>query len=229
MRKVLIFLIFIVCANAESVYATFEAEGIKHAKLSLQTQGVVTATFAEVGKRVKKGDLLLTLESSEQKAQLDLAQSDLELAKNRFDRAFAIKDTISKDELEAHEAGYKRTKALAEYHKAVVANRELKAPFDGVVAGKFVQVGELIERASNGAYLIVDDSTTKLVLSFDQRYLDLIKKGQNYRFKINGVEFNAEIDQIYPTVATATRKANAVVYTKGVPHGVFGDGFIEVK
>lgn len=229
MKKILYLLLLASLIKADEIYATFEAEAVRFSNLSLRASGVIDAIYVDVGERVSKGDLLLTLESSEQKAQLAIALADLDLAQNRLERANAISESISRDELDLHRANYKRAKAQVDYHQAVVNNRVLKAPFDGVIAKRFVHMGDLIERSQNGLFMIVDDTMSKLILSFDQRYLDLVRKDQIYRLKVNGKERNATISEIYPTLERTTRKAHATAYVKGVPHGLFGDGYIEVK
>lgn len=231
MKKLIIFVSLYACLLADQVYSTLEAEAIRHAKLSLQAQGVITQIFVSVGSKVKKGDLLLLLASGEQKALLATAKADETLAKNRYERALAIQDTMSKDEFEAYEANYKRAEAQTLYYAEVVANRELRAPFDGVIARKFVEVGDLIERSNDGAFELVDNSSAKLILSFDQRYLPRVATDQTFVYKIDGETTKrvGKIAQVYPTIDKSTRKAQAEVITTGVTHGIFGDGYIEVE
>lgn len=213
--------------KADEIYATFEAEGVQFAHLSLQAQGVIEQINADVGSRVQKGDLLLRLQSREEAELLKAARVDLVQARNRFERFSAIKETISLEEYEGYEAAYLKAEANFKYRQAVLENRELRAPFNGVVAARYVHPGDLIERAGQGALMLVDDSRTKLIVSFDQRYLPQVKAGMVYDFSVDGGEKRrAMIEYVYPTVDPATRKARAAAYTKGVTHGLFGEGRI---
>lgn len=230
MKKLLILLSFLLSGAyaAEGVYATFEAEGARHASLSLQSQGVIVQVSADVGARVKKGDLLLRLESREQEQLLKMAEIDFRQAKNRYDRYSELKETLSLEEFEGYESAYLKAQANLAYQKAVLENRELRAPFDGVIAARHVHPGDLIERAQNGAFEIVDDSRIKLVISFDQRYLLSVKPGMSYEYRVDGegMRRTAIIESVYPTVDSAARKARAAARTEGVAHGLFGDGLI---
>lgn len=214
--------------KAEPVYATFEAEGALFASLSLQSQGVIERVYADVGSRVKKGDLLLQLESREQTQLTRMAEIDYKQAKNRFERFSALRETISLEEFEGYEAAFLKAEANYAYQRALLGNRELRAPFDGVITARHVHPGDLIERAQKGAFELVDDSSVKLVISFDQRYLPQVRPGMAYEYRVDGSGEKrvTTLENVYPSVDPATRKARAAAYVKGVTHGLFGEGSI---
>ncbi|MGE4295269.1 MAG: efflux RND transporter periplasmic adaptor subunit [Campylobacterales bacterium] len=231
MKKLLLWTALLAAAvslKAESVYATFEAEGAQHASLSLQAQGVIEAVYADVGSRVEKGALLLTLESREQTQLVRAAEIDYAQAKNRYERFKGLKETLSLEEFEGYEAAYLKAEANLKYQQALLDNRMLRAPFGGVIAARHVHPGDLIERAQTGAFELVDDSRIKLVISFDQRYQAQVKPGMVYEFRVDGggAKRTAVIESVYPTVDPATRKAKAAAYVTGVVHGLFGEGQI---
>ena len=68
----------------------------------------------ESGRPVKKGDILVKLDSSAEQAQLRSSQADAELARADFDRArdLSQRKVISKAELDAASSKYMQRKAV---------------------------------------------------------------------------------------------------------------------
>jgi HlyD family secretion protein len=144
----------------------------RRAKLSPQEGGRVVALPHRKGDRVKAGDAVLELDSSVQRAKLELARREVdtaaaerrraclaaeragrELARNR---GLAAKGIVSTDVLDQVESAALTAEAACEAAQATekrveaavqVADRELdytvlRTPFDGVIADLSIEVGE---------------------------------------------------------------------------------------
>ena len=72
--KKLLFLLISLNLFADSVYASFDVVAQKSAKLSLQSFGIVNKINVDIGKKVKKNDILLELDSSIEQIGLDDAK-----------------------------------------------------------------------------------------------------------------------------------------------------------
>lgn len=72
---------------------------------------------------------------------------------------------------------------------------------------------------------------TKLLLSFDSKFIDVVKVGQEFRYRLEGgdKEFSSTIDLIYPTIDVRNRKVYAISYVKELKVGLFGEGKIIIK
>lgn len=153
-------------------------EAVEQATLSAQTPGRVAQVPVEVNDRVRTGALLVRLRATEQVADLDMAQAALSAAAARDAQARAqfdrVKDMYERqvvarttfDEAlaarDAAGAGLAAARAGLEAAREGVAYTELRAPYDGVVTAKHVQVGEavtpgtpLVAVASLGARRVV--------------------------------------------------------------------------
>ncbi len=150
------------------------------AKLSPQTGGAVVAIPHRKGDRVRRGDLLLELDGSVQRAQLELARKDVAAAEARAREACLAADLAQREldrGTELHRKGITpdqrldtlrterdRTAAACAAARATVeearaqvtvAERQLAltrlaAPFDGVVADVSTEVGEWITPSPPG-------------------------------------------------------------------------------
>jgi RND family efflux transporter MFP subunit len=135
-------------------------EAVNQATLSAQTAGRVAEVKVEVNDRVRAGDLLLRLRATEQVAGLGQAQAQLQAAQAQEAQARAQHDRI-RDMYErkvvaratydaavaardSAVAALAAARAGVESAREGVAYTELRAPFDGAVTARRVQVGEAV-------------------------------------------------------------------------------------
>ncbi len=132
----------------------------EQAMLSAQTGGRVVRLAADVDQRVNRGATLLRLTDEEQRAaaeaasaQLRAAEAQLADAQARFRRASELvgDQLISRDEFDRVRAAHDAASATRDAAAAglVQARRQLDyttvaAPYDGIVAQRFVELGETV-------------------------------------------------------------------------------------
>lgn len=69
----------------------------------------------------------------------------------------------------------------------------------------------------------------KLILSFDEKYKDIVKVGQKFIYNVGDKKDQVgKIDIIYPSINQKTRKIYAEVYITNLTPGAFGEGKIEI-
>ena len=83
----LLFLFSLSFVRAEELYASFNVEAKMQSRLVLESVGVVEQIFVEVSQNVKKGDLILSLDSKSEKIALQNAKNDHALALVEFQNA----------------------------------------------------------------------------------------------------------------------------------------------
>ena len=95
MKKVFIATLFIFNALiAGEVYATFDVVSEKSSELGLSISGVVGALHVEVGDKVKKGDLILSLDNGQEKKELEIAKKNAEHSQKTYERYTSLKFRI---------------------------------------------------------------------------------------------------------------------------------------
>lgn len=108
--------------------------------------GVVQSVLARRGDRVKQGDLLCELESGDLRLRLELARLEAEKSEAEFTRARGLHEVhaISEEEYEA--ADYRRRSAAREVEMAAheLEKASVRAPFDGTVSSREVEVGQVL-------------------------------------------------------------------------------------
>ncbi|MGR3807115.1 efflux RND transporter periplasmic adaptor subunit [Pasteurella testudinis] len=189
-----------------------EATGIirpnQGAMLSSQAAGTVKSIFVQAGQEVKKGDLLIELDSDVEKANLAAYQAQLTSVQANYQRYVTLfrSKSVSKSDLDNAESSYKALVANIESAKATIARRQIYAPFDGVTGiiqvntGEYVTVGQAMIR-------VEDISTTKIDFSIGQNNLENLFIGQKVTAVVDafaGETFAAKISAIEPAVTSTS-------------------------
>lgn len=232
--------------SAETIYATFDVEPAKKAELSLTSSGTIEGLKVDVGSRVKKGDVLLWLDNTDMKASLELAKAKLELAQinakfaeRNFERFDKVKNVIDAGEYDRYvsaketaQSSIREAEANVRYKQALLDKTVLKAPFDGVIYDKPVEVGDVVSGAMIKILLRLQSAQeNKLKLKVDQKYWTRLKPGQVFTYTVDGdpTPRTGTISKVYPTADSGNRKIIVEVPAKGLVPGLFGEGRIEVE
>ncbi len=166
-------------------------EAINQTTLSAQTRGQVEEILFDVDDYVEKGQLVVRLKDTEQKAGLDQARADLKEASARLqesrDDFTRTKDLFgrklaSQSQLDKSTAALKSAKARKEAADARLAQAteqyeytRIKAPYSGIVTHRHVEVGEI---ASPGQELMSGISLDQLRVNVElpQRLIPVIRE-----------------------------------------------------
>lgn len=233
MKKILItLLMFVSFANAAEVYATFLVHPLKDANLAFIASGIVDKINVSVGSRVHKGEILAELENSDIKAMLEIARTTYKYAKKDYERQLKIKNLIDEAKFDAVANKYESAKDQLAYQQALYNKTFLKAPFNGVIYSKEIEVGDAVSGMMlRTAFKIQSSSKRKLLLKFDQKNRKLVHVGDTFQYKIDGDEkiYKGKISKIYPRANFQDRKITAEVLTNDFTPGLFGDGYIISK
>jgi len=147
----------IVTVHLETVPALTEVTGTVHAveraQLAAKVMGSIDEMPFTLGQRVKRGDTLVTISAGEIKARVAQAESQYnqasrDLARERELLPKGASTATMVNDLEDRWAGAEAKLREAE---VILSYATIRAPFDGVIARKFVNVGDL---ASPGIPLV---------------------------------------------------------------------------
>jgi membrane fusion protein (multidrug efflux system) len=182
---------------------------VQGATISAELGGTVAEIGFQSGAPVKKGDVLLKLDTSAEQAQLRSAQADAELAKADFDRArdLAARKVISQAELDAASAKYTQRKAAVDNTQSVIDKKEIRAPFDGVAGIRAVNPGQTVPPGQN---LVSLQSLDQVFVDFSlpQQQLSDVQQGFTVAVTtdaIPGREFEGKLTAVNAAIDPATR------------------------
>lgn len=231
-RLILSLLLLSSSMQAEDVYATFNVQADKSANLAFTSSGIVSHISVDVASVVKKDDVLAQLQNSDLKAALNIANTSLKYEKKEYDRQLKVKHLLDESRLDSYAFKYENAKAKMEYQQALFDKTILRAPFDGVIYEKSVEVGDAVSGAMIRTILKIQSlEKRKLILSFDQKYWKNIKVGQSFKYGVDGDSktYMGKISKVYPYADSGNRKIKAEVKAKDFTPGLFGDGYILIE
>ena len=126
---------------------------IHRAVLAAKVMGAIEEMPIALGQRVSSGDVLARISAGEISARLTQAQSQLSAARRDLERERALltKGASTVDMVEGLEDRFDGAQAMVREAEVMLGYATVRAPFDGVVARKLVQTGDL---ASPGLPLV---------------------------------------------------------------------------
>ena len=119
---------------------------VRAVTVASELPGLVRELGFDSGAAVRRGDVLVKLDSSVEEAQLAAAEADATLAKTSVRRARLLREGNSNTpaELEAAEARASQSAANAAVLRATIAKKIIRAPFDGRVAIRQIELGQVV-------------------------------------------------------------------------------------
>ena len=199
--------------------ATLEA--LNSVSLTAATSGRLEKLYAKDGARVQKGALLAKIDDSELRAQLKQAQSNKQLAQQKFDRTKALfeKNGVTQVDLESAEASLKSAEASVELIGAQIAKTEVRAPFTGVLGFVNVSVGAWLTTGTPVATLS-EVRELKAKFSLPQRYASTLKVGDavTVRDEERGIEKSGKVKALDATLSESSRTRQIMVVVENA-HG----------
>ena len=118
---------------------------VQRATIAAKVMGAIVELPVALGQRVKAGDLLVKISAGEISARVLQAQSQLNQAKRDLDRErdLLAKNASTADMVKGLEDRFAMTQAMVREAEVMLGYATVLAPFDGVVARKLVNAGDL--------------------------------------------------------------------------------------
>ncbi len=161
-------------------------------EVSCEIDGKVEEINFEEGQRVKKGDVLVKLNS-------DLLMSDLKKAKLDFNRA----KNLFNEKLISEEI-YDERRFEMERLEIELRKKHIKAPFDGVIISKHVDRGEWLSTGSI-VMTIARDDVVDIIAEVPEDIIGYIKSNMGVTIKTGGKEIQGKVITIIPRGDVSTR------------------------
>jgi RND family efflux transporter MFP subunit len=191
--------------------------------------GRVAAIFVEAGDHVKRGQVLAHLNVSvlepqvaNLEAALDQARAEAELADAEYRRAQAVgaSGALSAEETQRRRssavtaaARVKVATAQLEEARARLARTEIRAPADGVILTRNVEVGQTAVAGGEALFRLSKDGEVELRGQVAEQDLPLLKVGQSVDVRLTGTPkvYEGSIRLLGAVIDPATRLGTARV------------------
>lgn len=216
-----------------TVAATGTLNPLNSVQVGSQISGTIAELHADFNSRVHKGQLIALIDTTFLVASVRDAQSSVERAtaeakqaEIQLDRAktLAEKNLVSKVDLEAAEvnrqsadAALKSAVAQLDRAKINLKYASIRAPVDGVVVARNVDVGQTVAASFSAPTLFVianDLKQMQLEANIDEADIGMVKVGQHVTFTVNAYPdetFEGVVSQVRLEPVTVQDVVNYVI------------------
>jgi len=230
------------------------------AEIKSEYGGVVARVYVNDWAQVRKGDPLLKVDTREGEVLLLKAKAALEMAKagqleaeaavaradREYDRAVKLQESglltrqgmddartqkeaaaarIAAAKAQVTAAGEDVSHATTRLSKAVI-----RSPFDGTVAERLVNAGDLVGEMQKVVFRLVDNRLLELTVSVPSTEMAALRVGQPVRFSTDafpGREFEGTVAHINPSVSPGDRSVRVIAEVRNVPEVLKGGLFVK--
>jgi HlyD family secretion protein len=231
---------------ADVVGATGTLQAVTTVQVGSQVSGTIQQLLADFNSRVQKGNVIARLDPSLFQARLGQAQANLVSARANVDRSRAtLEDAAQKlaraealsrenllpaSDLETARANHSSAAAQVKASQAAVTQAAaavnqaevdlghtvIRAPIDGIVVARNVDVGQTVAASLQAPTLFViaqDLSQMQVVASIDEADIGRVRAGQTANFRVDSFPeetFAGRVEQVRlqpttPSSASTTR------------------------
>ncbi len=213
-----------VVAQKETWPSTMEVIGtaaaIQGVTVSADLPGTIDKIHFESGQWVKEGQILVELDTRQERAQLASLEAQRDLAGINYGRAQELvkEGVIAKQEYDNAAAQQKATEAQVGDIKAAIARKTIRAPFSGVLGIRQVSLGQYL---AAGQAIVSLQTLSPIYVNFGVPQQDSGKMVAGHVLKVTstdvpGVNFTGRIIALDSVINEQTRniQVQAVVTNK---------------
>lgn len=238
-------------ALASGPVVTGSIQPERKADLRAEVSTVVLQVLKENGEAVKRGDVIVRLDETSirdnlnsandaaRNAALALDQADRNLQRLKTLRASGMTSMQALDDAEVRR-NTAQSEVSAAKARAVQAQQQLqrtvvRAPFDGVVSERKVSAGDTA-LAGKELVKVIDPNSMRFVGRVSADKIGMVKTGQSVSFRINGYanqEFRGKVTRLDPAANDVTRQVEVLVAFSDSKQprvsGLYAEGNIEAE
>lgn len=177
--------------------------------VTTQIAGQVREIHFVSGQRVKKGDKLVQLDDAPERADLANFEAQAHLAEANMERTMTLlkSDFVARQTMDQNRSVLDQAKAQIQRTQAIIDQKLIRAPFDGVLGIRQVNLGQYIGAGTNIVGLINLD-TLHVDFRLPEQNASKLTIGQEIDIAADampGKSFKAKITAIEPRVSESTR------------------------
>ncbi|MGA2730919.1 MAG: efflux RND transporter periplasmic adaptor subunit [Terracidiphilus sp.] len=194
---------------------------IQGVTVSADLPGTIDKIHFESGQWVREGDILVELDTRQERAQLDNMEAQRDLARINYDRAQQLlkEGVISRSEYDTASAQQKTTEAQVNDTRAAIARKTIHAPFTGLLGIRQVSLGQYL---AAGQAIVSLQSQDPIYVNFGVPQQETTKMAPGHVLRVTnsdlpGMAFSARINALDSVVNEQTRniQVQAILSNKG--------------
>ncbi len=203
--------------SAQTLPAVGSLVSVHQVVVSAEVSGQITRIGYNGGDKVRKGDILVEMNIQRERADLDSAKAALQLADVALRRATDLQQrgNVSQAQLDQAKSQYDVAKAGVARAEAAIAYKIIRAPFDGLLGTRDVEVGQYISPGQKLAEL-TDLSQLYMNFTVPEQQRPRLAVGQSVEIIVDAhpdKKFVGKVGVINPQIDAAARSVKLQALT----------------
>lgn len=188
--------------------------------LKSEVAGRVTAIRFTEGQQVKKGQLLIQLDTDLLSAELAQSKANLDLAQSEYARYQALykEQQVSAIDYERKKAEVAQAQAAMSLVQAKLRQKEIRAPFSGVIGLRQFSIGDVLQ-ANQALVSLASFSPLKADIKIPETSSSKINLKQAITFTVDAIPNLVLNGQVVAMESSLDSSSRAVVVRAAIPHG----------
>lgn len=184
-------------------------EATRQVMVAAEVDGRVAQILFTPGEAVKAGQLLVQLNDAPEQGELARLQAQARNARALLDRTRRLVplQAATREQLDQAVADHEQAAADVRRVQALIDQKRIKAPFDGVLGVRRVNLGQFA-RAGDPLVSLTDASSLYANLTLPEQALGVLRVGQPVAVTVDahaGREFPGKVTTVEPQVDPGTR------------------------
>ncbi|MCU6615004.1 efflux RND transporter periplasmic adaptor subunit [Achromobacter mucicolens] len=184
-------------------------EATRQVMVAAEVDGRVAQILFTPGEAVKAGQLLVQLNDAPEQGELARLQAQARNARALLDRTRRLVplQAATREQLDQAMADHEQAAADVRRVQALIDQKRIKAPFDGVLGVRRVNLGQFA-RAGDPLVSLTDASSLYANLTLPEQALGVLRVGQPVAVTVDahaGREFPGKVTTVEPQVDPGTR------------------------
>lgn len=186
-----------------------ELEATQQVMLTSEANGLVKDILFQPGESVEAGQVLVKLNDAPEQARLSKLYAESVNAKAQLARTRLLirQDAATQEQLDQAQAQWKQLQGEIAHIKALIDQKNIKAPFNGVLGFRNINKGQFIH-AGDAMVSLTDTHQLYANITLPERSLPMIKKGQEMILTVDSYPnqtFKGLVTTIEPLIDKSTR------------------------
>jgi multidrug efflux system membrane fusion protein len=186
-----------------------ELEATRQVMVTAEVNGLVTAIAFHPGESVKAGQTLVQLNDAPERGERARLEAQLTNARRQMERTRRLlpQQTATQEQLDQTQSDFQQASAGIARINALIEQKRIRAPFDGVLGVRKVNLGQYVQ-AGSAMVSLTDARTLYANITLPERSLAALKPGQDMAVNVDAYpdhRFNATVSTIEPRIDAGTR------------------------
>ncbi|MDP8207783.1 MAG: efflux RND transporter periplasmic adaptor subunit [Candidatus Electryonea clarkiae] len=191
----------------------------REAVLSFKTGGIVSSIPVETGERFNKNEILAELDTTEIAAEVKAVFELRKKLERDFERVERLhsEQVTTLQQLQDIETELERIKAAERRAMFNLHHSVIRAPFDGIVAFRAVNEGEIVGAGSPILRIVRRDGQLRMKVGVPSRFINSIKIGSRVQVELDVLEDKIDAKVVEMSAVAEPGTGNFVIEI-GLPH-----------